>query len=164
MKYYIDKSGKLYEKSGIDYLIENEIDVPDDLVVATTDQINAVLNPKPTDEQLNSQAKVTRDDAIESYKGTVEFDGSLFDSSGVSLNNINRAIRIAERDDLEETYLHSWRLADNSWRDTTLAELREVKKLIEQDLDRIFESVWLQFIEWDFGDKKSTFTFIENKR
>ncbi len=161
MKYYIDKSGKLYEKSGIDYLIENEIDVPDNLVVATTDQINAVLNPKPTDEQLNSQAKVTRDDAIESYKGAVTFDGAEFDSNGNSIDNINRAIRMAERDGLEETHSHTWRLADNSWRDTTLAELREIKKLIEQDLDRIFESAWLQFSDWDSGDKKSPFTFIE---
>lgn len=157
MKYYIDKIGKLYDKSGIDYLIENALNVPDNLVVATTDQVNAVLNPEPTTEQLNAQAKATRNDAIERYKGTVEFNGALFDSSKETVDNINYAVRRASQSGATSAH---WRLADNSWLETTLDEIVQVRELVQVAVDENFENVWNQFTTWDNGDKHHHFKVV----
>lgn len=165
MKYYIDKSGKLYEKSGIDYLIENELDIPDELnidelVEATAEQVDEALNPKPTIEQLKEQAKFTRDNAISNYKGVVEFDGAEFDSSESALDSVLRAIRISENSD--EKIVHNWRLADNTFKELSLNDLIEVKKIIENDVDCHFKMVWDMFSKWSSSKTHEEFV-IENK-
>lgn len=169
MKYYIDGNGKLYEKSGIDYRVKNKLQDLEGLKVATAKQVDEVLNPTPTVAQLKWQAKFTRDDAIKNYRGSIEFNGLLFDTSHSALDSICRTIRACENRASKNrasknsgTELnHNWRLADNSTVEITTSDLIEIKKLIEIDLDNYFVIVWNEFIAWSAGSMTDHFNISE---
>lgn len=115
------------------------------------EQIESVLNQLEFEKtKLEQKAKLTRISAL----NFVEFDGVVFDADTEALSNIAKTIHIAENMDYKETYTHLWRLADNTTRLTTLAELREV--LLAHDAKYI--NVWDQFNEWVAGDKSTAFT------
>lgn len=164
MKYYIDGNGKLYEKSGIDYRVKNKLQVLEGLKVATAKQVDDVLNPTPTVAQLKWQAKFTRDEAIKNYRGTIEFNGLLFDTSNSALDSICRTIRDYENRASKNSGTelnHSWRLADNSTAEITTSDLIEIKKLIEIDLDNYFVIVWNKFVAWSAGSMTDHFNISE---
>lgn len=153
-------------------------DLPDDLIDITDDEAQVHMGnltpedmqrkkhvypfefepvPTPTTNQLSQQAKMTRESAIQNFHSVVALDGAEFDADEKALGNINRAIRFGESNNLPETTEQEWRLADNSWRMTTLAEIRELKFLVEQAIDTHFQNVWTQFNAWDSGDKSQPF-------
>ncbi len=96
------------------------------------------------------EAKAIRDSSIES---PIECNGSIFDIDTKSRDNIGVALRKADRNGYPDTEIRDWRLADNTWRETTLAELKQLLELY----DVRFESVWYQFNIWDDGDKQEPF-------
>lgn len=115
------------------------------------EQIESVLNQLEFEKtKLEQKAKLTRISAL----NFAELKGAVFDADTEALANIAKTIRIAENMDYKETYTHLWRLADNTTRLTTLAELREV--LLAHDEKYI--NVWYQFNEWVAGDKSTAFT------
>ena len=116
----------------------------------TDEQIESVLNQLEFEKtQLEQEAKLTRISAL----NFVEFEGAVFDADTEALSNISKTIRIAESMGYKETDTHLWRLADNTTRHTTLAELREV--LLSHDAKYI--NVWYQFNTWVAGDKSTAF-------
>ena len=105
--------------------------------------------PPTTTEQLQQQAKSTRDTAISAPILLPDTD-ALYQMDYAALANIERAKRKAER---TNTTSAMWRLNDNTWRETTLDELN----LLIELADERFEAVWLAFHEWDAGDKSEPF-------
>ena len=106
--------------------------------------------PPPTPDQLSQQAKAARDQAIES---NIALDGAEFDIDAKARDNIAIALRKAERMGYPDSEVRDWRLSDNSWRETTLGELKQL--LVSYD--ERFELVWYQFNVWDSGDKTEPF-------
>lgn len=153
MNYYIDENNKLYEKSGIDWRVDEGLQSLDGLRVATDEEVAAVLNPQTTPDQLSQQAKATRDTlisaniAVESVQSSAEWQ--MLDDA----RDIRKILQDAEITNATDTDSVMFRLADNSWRETTLAELKQV---LAAHVARKRE-VWAHFNEWDSGDKSQPF-------
>lgn len=105
-----------------------------------------------SESQLSIDAKVTRGAVIES---DIELGdtGCIYQIDTEARNSIAMSMRKAERNGYPDTEARPWRLANNEWRTTTLAEL---KQLLESYDDR-YETVWYLFGEWDAGDKSEPF-------
>ena len=58
---------------------------------------------------------------------------------------------------LDDSYSQSWRLSDNTWRNTTIAEAKEIVTLYVARKQK----VWAQYEVWTLGDKTSIFEYIE---
>lgn len=117
--------------------------------------------PCPTVEQLQEQAKSTRDNAIDSFVGKVIFDGSSFQASKRSKLDMDGAIRKGALQGYLDTDPRPWRLTDNTWRDTTLGEIKQIVDMVELEILQNWESIWSQFNIWDAGAKDTPFIINE---
>lgn len=139
--YYLDKNNipwfeplqKDIEKFGLTECTETEF-------VSAQDAAN----------QLTVIAKVIRDQSLQSSLEYFSVSWQVTDDA----NDIRNAISDATFIGADDTDSQAWRLADNTFRTTTLAELKEVlaayiarKKLI-----------WQQFAEWCEGDMSEAFS------
>lgn len=168
MKYYIN-----YEKSTGEILgfltkdsDENEsIEVEESVwheaqsyntIIVNTDGVCSFSTiDHTTDEDkittLSTEAKTTRDAAISSDLLCEDLAATFQVSDDATY--IRNVISDAEAIGSAETDSTTFRLADNTWRETTLAELRTVLvAFIERK-----KSVWEQFSTWDSGDKTEEF-------
>ncbi|KJY84833.1 hypothetical protein TW81_02235 [Vibrio galatheae] len=105
----------------------------------------------PTKEQLEAQAKVTRDAAVSANLTALGVEWQCLNDAV----DIRKVINDAETIGVSEVETEMFRLADNSWRETTLAELRQV--LAAHVVRK--RDVWAQFGAWDAGDKTEPFTY-----
>ena len=99
--------------------------------------------------QNERQAKQARDNAISS---DIECKGALWQCLS-DAKDIRKVINDAETISSAETDTAMFRLADNTWRETSLAELREV--LIAFVIRK--RDIWQQFGVWDASDKLTAF-------
>ena len=109
--------------------------------------------PQPTSEEIATQnqraAKQTRDKAVSANITVHGVDWQVANDA----EDIRKVIGDAETISASEDDTTMFRLADNSWRETTLSELRDVLKAhIARKQD-----VWNQMAVWDSGDKQSEF-------
>lgn len=105
----------------------------------------------PTKEQLEAQAKVTRDAAVSANLIVLGVEWQCLNDAV----DIRKVINDAETIGVSEVETEMFRLADNSWRETTLAELRQV--LAAHVVRK--RDVWAQFGVWDAGDKNEPFSY-----
>ncbi len=100
--------------------------------------------------QYNAQnGKVIRDNAISSNLSALDAQWQVLNDAA----DIRRVINDAETIEAAETDTTQFRLADNTWRETSLAELREVLRVfIARKRD-----IWTQFAQWDETDKLEAF-------
>jgi len=139
---YIFK-GKTHSDTSNDYMLA---------LGMNAEQIESVLNQMEFGKsQLEGKAKLTRDQAL----SVIELSGAKYDATSAALENITRTIRIADSFGYAEDKATGWRLANNTTRQTTLAELREIVALHDDK----YVSVWNQFNEWVAGDKSEAFVF-----
>lgn len=101
--------------------------------------------------QYNAQnGKVIRDNAISSNLSALDATWQVLNDAA----DIRRVINDAETIEATETDTTQFRLADNTWRETSLAELREVLRVfIARKRD-----IWTQFAQWDATDKLTAFS------
>lgn len=101
--------------------------------------------------QYNAQnGKVIRDNAISSNLLALDAQWQVLNDAA----DIRRVINDAETIEAAETDTTQFRLADNTWRETSLAELREVLRVfIARKRD-----IWTQFAQWDSTDKLEAFS------
>ena len=109
--------------------------------------------PLPTTEEIAEsnriKAKTIRDNAVSENITVYDAEWQVANDA----EDIRKVIGDAETIDASEEDSVTFRLADNSWRETTLAELRDVLKAhIARKQD-----VWNQMAVWDFGDKQEPF-------
>lgn len=96
-------------------------------------------------------AKTTRDNAVNKDITVHDSEWQVFNDA----EDIRKVISDAETIGASEDESTMFRLADNSWRKTTLSELREVlKSHVERK-----KKVWNSFGNWDAGDKLDPFEF-----
>lgn len=109
--------------------------------------------PQPTTEEIATQnqqlAKQTRDNALSANITVHDVDWQVANDA----EDIRKAIGDAETIGASEEDTTMFRLADNSWRETALSELRDVLKA---HIARK-QAVWNQMAVWDYGDKKEPF-------
>ena len=120
------------------------------LYTIDTPEIQAILNPPPTVEQLSSQAVVTRDSAIEA---DIEYSGVMFQADEKAELNINRVLGEVYRNAELEGETRMWRASDNSWQSVTPEDLRNIISMKVQRMDEIFT----EFAAWDASDKSDAF-------
>ena len=81
----------------------------------------AVLAQLEFEELMDTAAaKIARDAAVAKIKVTV--NGKVFDGDEVSQSRLTRAITAAEAQGIAT---QSWKLADNTWVDVTVVELKQ---------------------------------------
>ena len=81
----------------------------------------AVLAQLEFEESMDAAAaKIARDAAVAKIKVTV--NGKVFDGDEVSQSRLARAITAAEAQGIAA---QSWKLADNTWVDVTVVELKQ---------------------------------------
>ncbi|AUR86623.1 hypothetical protein NVP1087A_42 [Vibrio phage 1.087.A._10N.261.45.F9] len=102
--------------------------------------------------QIAQQAKQTRDTAISADIIALEVEWQMLDDA----SDVRKVLQDSEITNAVDSDSVQFRLADNSWRTTTLAELKQVLAL---HVSRKRE-VWAQFNEWDDGDKSQPFEVI----
>ena len=166
--YLKDYRGKtIYSKSSIG--LEKEVtllgDIPEDYTLLKPDEFQVwgddewVLDEDAYKEYhlgvINREAKELRDYTISSDLIVEDLDGASFQCLDKAVD-IKLVIDEAEMSGALETDSIAFRLSDNTWRDTTLAELRMVYlKYLERKRE-----VWKQFAEWDQGDKTEAFEIV----
>ena len=107
------------------------------------------------DKNLEVLAKTLRDFTVSSDLVVEELEGASFQCLDKAVD-IKTVIDEAVMLNALETDSIAFRLSDNTWRDTTLAELRMVYlKYLERKRE-----VWKQFSEWDQGDKTEAFVLV----
>lgn len=142
MKHYInEKTGEIFG-----YKEKDCREMTDEEMISLEESLN-----KP---ELSLTAKATRDNAINSGITVHDAVWQVTDNASDIRSIIYEAEIIGASDD-EAT---QFRLSDNSWRETTLAELKAV---LTAFVARKRE-IWAQFAAWDAGDKSSAFEFTEN--
>lgn len=140
---YIFK-GKTYSNTSTEYMIELGL---------SEEQIESILNQEQYEKiKFEKEATITRKKAL----STLVLDGFSYDTNTEALENINRAIRIADAKNYDETQLFSWRLANNTSRETTVSELREILTMHD---DKCVD-IWNQFNAWLAGDKTTKFVCL----
>ena len=111
-----------------------------------------------TENQILTLSKQNRDSAVDA---DILFDNVYFQVIN-DCADIKSALQEASILGLEDSYSQLWRLVDNTWRQTTIAEAKQIVALFVARKQK----VWAAFAEWDLGDKSSVFTyeepFIEN--
>ena len=157
-----------------EFLLEKYSNLPEDLEEVTDEDyfsfqrgdvgpsvqlVNGKLETRDAEvtlsqEQLENKSKTVRDSLINS---DLLFDTVFFQVSD-DCDDIKSALQEASLLGLEDSYAQSWRLADNSWRDTTIAEAKQIVQLFVSRK----QEVWKQFKEWSEGDKTSVFEYKES--
>lgn len=138
MKHYInDQTRKVYG-----YKAENTREM-------TAEEFELFRKPPPTTEQLSQQAKATRNSAISANITALDAEWIMLDDA----RDVRKVLQDAEITSALDTDSVMFRLADNSWRETTLADLKQVLSAhVARKRD-----VWAQFNAWDSGDKSAPF-------
>ena len=107
-----------------------------------------------TQEQIDSQSKTNRINAVNSDILFSEVYYQVCDDCA----DIKSALIEASILGLEDSYSQRWRLSDNTWRVTTIAEAKEIVALYVARKQK----VWAQYEVWTLGDKTSVFEYIED--
>lgn len=129
--------------------------------VTREEAVKLAKESSTTKLSIDEQSKLTRNAAlIDASESPIEYDGVMFDIDGAARANIETVIEIAEENGLPDSTIEGWRLADNSWRDTTLGELKSIIQLRNERYRAKFQSVWSQFNAWDSGDKSEPFEIV----
>lgn len=108
-----------------------------------------------TEEHILTISKQNRDSAV---SADLLFDDVYFQVTNNCVD-IKSALQEAELLGLEDSYSQMWRLADNTWRQTTIAEAKQIVVLFAERKQK----VWAAFAEWDLGDKSSIFVYTEKQ-
>ena len=166
--FYPEILHNLYEEN--DNLPEDLIDVPDEdfvkflngdygpLVEYKDGELRTrcvVIEKTLTQEEIDSLSTSVRDSYINK---DISFAGVFFQVPN-DCTDIKSALQEASLLGLEDSYTQSWRLSDNTWRDTTIAEAKQIVQLFVLRK----QEVWKQFKEWSEGDKTSIFEYKESK-
>lgn len=104
-------------------------------------------------EQIETTSKLVRDTAINS---DLLYNGVHFQVSD-DCADIKSALVEAFILGLEDSYTQDWRLSDNTWRTTTIAEAKEIVALYVARKQK----VWAQYETWTSGNKTSVFEYTE---
>lgn len=107
-----------------------------------------------TKNRILTLSKQNRDSAVDA---DILFDNVYFQVSN-DCADIKSSLQEASVLGLEDSYSQLWRLADNTWRQTTIAEAKQIIALFVARKQKI----WAAFAEWDLGDKSSVFTYEEH--
>lgn len=114
-------------------------------------------NIAPTPEEIALSNTALSRQAVDAYIGAdFDLDGALYQMDSDSYVHISTAIGIAERNGEDDTATREWRLADNTWRTTSLAELKQLRT----EHDTRFEHAWNAFYVWDSGSVEDKQTVI----
>ena len=108
-----------------------------------------------TEEQMLYISKQNRDSAV---NADLLFDNVYFQVTDDCVD-IKSSLQEASVLGLEDSYSQLWRLADNTWRQTTIAEAKQIVALFVERKQK----VWAAFAEWDLGDKSSIFVYTEKQ-
>ena len=138
-------------ESGLDYYISD--------IKLNNGAVEEIQEDKTLNQnQIMIISKQNRDTAVDA---DILFDNVYFQVSN-DCADIKSSLQEASVLGLEDSYSQLWRLADNTWRQTTIAEAKQIIALFVARKQKI----WAAFAEWDSGDKSSVFTyeepFIEN--
>lgn len=106
-----------------------------------------------TQEQIDSQSKTNRINAVNSDILFSEVYYQVCDDCA----DIKSALIEASILGLEDSYSQRWRLSDNTWRTTTIAEAKEIVTLFIARKQKI----WAQYETWTLSDKTSVFEYAE---
>ena len=106
-----------------------------------------------TQNQILTLSKQNRDSAVDT---DILFDNVYFQVTD-DCADIKSALQEASILGLEDSYSQLWRLADNTWRQTTIAEAMQIVALFVARKQK----VWAAFAEWDSGDKSSVFVYSD---
>lgn len=108
-----------------------------------------------TQNQILTISKQNRDSAVDA---DILFDNVYFQVIN-DCADIKSSLQEASILGLEDSYSQLWRLADNTWRQTTIAEAKQIVALFVARKQK----VWAAFAEWDSGDKSSIFVYSEKQ-
>ena len=108
-----------------------------------------------TEEQILTLSKQNRDSAVDA---DLLFDNVYFQVTDDCVD-IKSSLQEASVLGLEDSYSQLWRLADNTWRQTTVSEAKQIVALFVARKQK----VWAAFAEWDLGDKSSIFVYTEKQ-
>ena len=108
-----------------------------------------------TQDQILTISKQNRNSAVDT---DLLFDNVYFQVSN-DCADIKSSLQEAAILSLEDSYSQLWRLADNTWRQTTIAEAKQIVALFVARKQK----VWAAFAEWDLGDKSSIFVYSEKQ-
>ena len=108
-----------------------------------------------TEEQILYISKQNRNSAVDT---DLLFDNVYFQVYN-DCADIKSSLQEAFVLGLEDSYSQLWRLADNTWRQTTIAEAKQIVALFVARKQK----VWAAFAEWDSGDKSSIFVYSEKQ-
>ena len=106
-----------------------------------------------TQDQILTISKQNRNSAVDA---DILFDNVYFQVIN-DCADIKSSLQEAAILGLEDSYSQLWRLADNTWRQTTIAEAKQIVALFVERKQK----VWAAFAEWDLGDKTSVFVYSE---
>ena len=104
-----------------------------------------------TRDQILTISKQNRNSAVDT---DLLFDNVYFQVTD-DCADIKSSLQEASVLGLEDSYSQLWRLADNTWRQTTIAEAKQIVALFVERKQK----VWAAFAEWDLGDKSSIFVY-----
>lgn len=108
---------------------------------------------KLTQEEIDYKSKINRITAI---AADILFSEVYYQVTN-DCADIKSALMEASILGLDDSYSQSWRLSDNTWRNTTIAEAKEIVTLYVARKQK----VWVQYEVWTLGDKTSVFEYIE---
>ena len=106
-----------------------------------------------TESQILTLSKQNRDSAVDA---DILLDNVYFQVTD-NCADIKSALQEASVLGLEDSYSQLWRLADNTWRQTTIAEAKQIVALFVERKQK----VWASFAKWDSGDKTSVFVYSD---
>ena len=142
--------------------LRNEVIVESDLdySISSIKLNNSIIEEIQEDKTLNQNqimiiSKQNRDTAVDA---DILFDNVYFQVSN-DCADIKSSLQEATILGLEDSYSQLWRLADNTWRQTTIAEAKQIVALFVERKQK----VWAAFAEWDLGDKSSIFVYSEEQ-
>ena len=145
-----------------DCKLRNEVIVESDLdySISSIKLNNSIIEEIQEDKTLNQNqimiiSKQYRDTAVDA---DILFDNVYFQVSN-DCADIKSSLQEATILGLEDSYSQLWRLADNTWRQTTIAEAKQIVALFVERKQK----VWAAFAEWDLGDKSSIFVYSEEQ-
>ena len=96
------------------------------------------------------QAKEVRDSTV---NANIAVHGVEWQVGREDRDNIRNAIETAEHLKLPEEQTQKWILADNTQRETTTAELRQILTAYSLRMQKVYD----QYMVWRDGDKKAPF-------
>ena len=154
-------------------LLEKYSDIPEDLIEISEEDYLRFLNNEYgnnvqlsdgkletrtievalTQEQIESKSKSNR---VLATDADILFSEVYYQVSD-DCADIKSALTEASILGLEDSYTQSWRLSDNTWRNTTIAEAKEIVTLYVARKQK----VWAQYETWTSGNKTSVFEYTE---